>query len=55
MEMRAKSERTGRIRIERPETGTLVAVVAIAGGTIAAGLILYYLRKRKRRGRMDHY
>lgn len=48
MEMRIGSERAARI--EMPEPRTLIAAAAIAGGTIAAGLVLYYyLRKRRER------
>ncbi len=48
MEMRTRSERAERIEMTEPRT--LIAAAAIAGGTIAAGLVLYYyLRKRKER------
>lgn len=48
MEMRTRSERAARIGM--PVSRTLIAAAAIAGGTIAAGLVLYYyLRKRRER------
>lgn len=48
MEMRTRSERAERIEMTEPRT--LIAAAAIAGGTIAAGLVLYYyLRKRRER------
>jgi hypothetical protein len=51
MEMRTRSKRARSI--EMPEPRTLVAAV-IAGGAIAAGLVLYYYLRKRRMERMGY-